>query len=233
MTAASRSATAAVTFGAAEERRPAAIAGGPGRTRPSGRWCGRCSGSTPSASSPHVKRPWPPRISPSQPGFASTARFSISASSNPGPLPGHPDDLAAVLLVELLQLRCAVGARRQRDRPVRMQVIDVIERQERVQRRVDRGRDAVLAERAQRVERRPSRPRAPRRGSARSDVRACPDRGSAKPEVPIERRSPPLPFTAITRCGSPVSGSGRSNFELVLPPPKLVMRRSAPSRFER
>src|SRR5262245_16287498 len=37
----------------------------------------------------------------------------------------------------------------------------------------------------------------------------------------------------MTRVGSPVSGSGSSNFELVLPPPKLVMRRSSPSRFER
>ena len=69
-----------------------------------------------------------------------------------GPLPGHPDDLAAVLLVELLEPGLAVGARRQRDRPVGMQVIDVVERQERVERRVDRGRDAVLAEREQRVE---------------------------------------------------------------------------------
>src|SRR5262249_59434509 len=43
----------------------------------------------------------------------------------------------------------------------------------------------------------------------------------------------PLPFTAITRTGSPVSGSGSSNFELVLPPPKLVIRRSAPRRFDR
>jgi hypothetical protein len=50
---------------------------------------------------------------------------------------------------------------------------------------------------------------------------------------PIERRSPPLPLTAITRDGFPVSGSGSSNFELVLPPPKLVIRRSSPSRFER
>src|SRR5918999_6179532 len=55
----------------------------------------------------------------------------------------------------------------------------------------------------------------------------------AKPLVPIDRRSPPLPFTASTRSGVPVSGSGSSNLELVLPPPKLVIRRSAPRRFER
>src|SRR5215467_14566025 len=55
----------------------------------------------------------------------------------------------------------------------------------------------------------------------------------ANPVAAIDRRSPPLPFTAMTRRGSPVRGSGRSNFELVLPPPKFVMRRSAPRRFER
>src|SRR6267143_5781153 len=56
---------------------------------------------------------------------------------------------------------------------------------------------------------------------------------SAKPDSAIDRRSPPLPLTARTRMGLPVSGSGSSNFELVLPPPKFVIRRSAPSRFER
>src|SRR5260221_12241814 len=55
----------------------------------------------------------------------------------------------------------------------------------------------------------------------------------ANPLAAIDRRSPPLPFTASTRTGSPVSGSGSVNFELVLPPPKLVMRRSAPRRFDR
>src|SRR2546426_12768047 len=56
---------------------------------------------------------------------------------------------------------------------------------------------------------------------------------SAKPDSVIDRKSPPLPFTARTRTGLPVSGSGSVNFELVFPPPKFVMRRSAPSRFER
>ncbi len=69
-----------------------------------------------------------------------------------GPLPRHPDDLAAVFLVELFEPGLAVGARRQGDGPVWMQMVDVIERQEGVQRRVDRGGDAVLAEREQRVE---------------------------------------------------------------------------------
>jgi hypothetical protein len=49
---------------------------------------------------------------------------------------------------------CApVGARRDRDRPVGVQVVDVRKRQERVQRRVDRRRHRVLAERAQRIQR--------------------------------------------------------------------------------
>src|SRR6187455_741287 len=49
----------------------------------------------------------------------------------------------------------------------------------------------------------------------------------------MDRRSPPLPLTASTRAGLPDTGSRRVNFELVLPPPKFVMRRSAPSRLER
>src|ERR1700687_71974 len=49
----------------------------------------------------------------------------------------------------------------------------------------------------------------------------------------MDPRSPPLPFTARTRTGSSENGSGSSIFELVLPPPKLVMRKSAPSRFDR
>ena len=69
------------------------------------------------------------------------------------PLPRQPDDVPAVSRVELRQLPFAVGARGQGDAPVGMQVIDMVERQEGVQRRVDRRGDPVLAERAQRVER--------------------------------------------------------------------------------
>src|SRR5438045_2744881 len=46
-------------------------------------------------------------------------------------------------------------------------------------------------------------------------------------------RSPPLPLTQSTVVGSPVSGSGWLILELVLPPAKLVRRRSRPSKFER
>ena len=69
------------------------------------------------------------------------------------PLPWQPDHAPAKSRVELRQLAFAVGARGQGDAPVGMQVIDMVERQEGVQRRVDRGGHPVLAERAQRVER--------------------------------------------------------------------------------
>src|SRR6267142_578077 len=49
----------------------------------------------------------------------------------------------------------------------------------------------------------------------------------------MDPKSPPLPFTASTLTDLPVNGSGNSIFELVLPPPKFVMRRSAPSKLER
>src|SRR5215470_6443416 len=55
----------------------------------------------------------------------------------------------------------------------------------------------------------------------------------AKPDSVIDPMSPPLPLTASTRTGLPVNGSFNSNFELVFPPPKFVIRRSAPSRLER
>src|SRR5205085_7757138 len=56
---------------------------------------------------------------------------------------------------------------------------------------------------------------------------------SANPDSVIEPRSPPLPLTASTWTGRPVNGSGSSIFELVFPPPKFVMRRSAPNKLER
>ncbi len=67
------------------------------------------------------------------------------------PLPRHPRDAPAVLLVELVQFLLPVGAGGERDRPVGMQVIDVRKRQECVERRIDRRGDAVLAERAERI----------------------------------------------------------------------------------
>ena len=54
-----------------------------------------------------------------------------------GTLPWQPGNTSLEALVELRQLVLAIGTRRQRDRPVGMQVVDVIERQEGVQRCVD------------------------------------------------------------------------------------------------
>ena len=68
------------------------------------------------------------------------------------PLPRNPHDVPAVSRVELLEFPHAVGARRQSNRPVRVQVIDVRERQKCMERRVDRCRDAVAAKRAQRIQ---------------------------------------------------------------------------------
>ncbi len=67
-------------------------------------------------------------------------------------LPRDPCHAPAEPVVELRELHPAVGAGRQRDRPVGVQVVDVRKRQERVQRRVDRGGDPVLAEGAERVQ---------------------------------------------------------------------------------
>src|SRR5580704_17492964 len=45
--------------------------------------------------------------------------------------------------------------------------------------------------------------------------------------------SPPEPLTQSTAVGLPVNGSGCVSLAEVLPPPKLVTRLSAPSRFVR
>src|SRR5215469_1837273 len=46
-------------------------------------------------------------------------------------------------------------------------------------------------------------------------------------------RSPPLPFTHRTCFVFPSTGSTWASFELVFPPPKFVILRSDPNRFER
>src|SRR5271154_643926 len=46
-------------------------------------------------------------------------------------------------------------------------------------------------------------------------------------------RSPPLPFTHRIFFVLPSNGSTSSSLELVFPPPKFVIRRSDPSRFDR
>lgn len=70
----------------------------------------------------------------------------------PGPLPGQPDQPVAEALVEIGQDLRSVGGGCQRDTPVGMEVIDVRERQEAMQRRVDRGGHGVLTESAERIQ---------------------------------------------------------------------------------
>src|SRR6266700_6008554 len=53
-------------------------------------------------------------------------------------LPGNPRDLATKFFIELIQLSFSVGARRQGDRPVGMQMVHLGEGKEGVQRSVDR-----------------------------------------------------------------------------------------------
>ena len=67
-------------------------------------------------------------------------------------MPGEPGDVAAVLLVELRKLVFAVGAGRNSDGPIGMEMIDVREGKEGVKRSVDGGGHFVLTEGGQRVE---------------------------------------------------------------------------------
>ena len=69
-------------------------------------------------------------------------------------LPRHPHQPVAKLAVELVHLGLAVGARRQRNPPIGMQMIHVRERQKSVQRRVDRCGHRIVPEGAQRIHRR-------------------------------------------------------------------------------
>ena len=78
-------------------------------------------------------------------------RFDERRQLETGPLPRHPDDAPAESAIELLELLPAVGRCGERDGPVGMQVIDVRRGKKRMQRRVDRGGDAVVAERSGRI----------------------------------------------------------------------------------
>ena len=73
-------------------------------------------------------------------------RFDEQRELEAGPLPRHPDDAPAEPAIEFLELLFAVCRCGQRDGPVGMQMIDVRRGEKRVQRRIDRRGDAVLAE---------------------------------------------------------------------------------------
>ena len=84
-------------------------------------------------------------------GVVPDRRLDEQRELEPGPLPRHPDDAPAEPAIELFELLPAIGGCGERDGPVGMQVIDVRRGKERVQRRVDRGGDAVVAERSGRI----------------------------------------------------------------------------------
>ena len=67
------------------------------------------------------------------------------------PPPGEPDERPVEPAVELGEPLPAVGAGGQRDRPIRVEVIDVVERKERVQRRIDGRLHPVVADAEARV----------------------------------------------------------------------------------
>src|SRR5438128_540056 len=69
-----------------------------------------------------------------------------------GPLPGEPDDVVVVALVEFSELRLSIRAGGKGDGPIGVQVIDVSEGQKRVQRRVDGCRRLAVGERARGIE---------------------------------------------------------------------------------
>ena len=62
-------------------------------------------------------------------------------------LPGEPLDVAPELAVELFELCFSIRTRGNGDGPIGMQVINMVERKERVQRGIDRRRDFVRSER--------------------------------------------------------------------------------------
>src|SRR5690242_10830614 len=62
-------------------------------------------------------------------------------------LPGKPLNVASELAVELLEFGFPVRTRRNGDGPIGMQVINMVEREERVQRGIDGSRDFVRSER--------------------------------------------------------------------------------------
>ena len=148
----------------------------------------------------------------------------------PGAPPGEPPHVVAEALGHE---PLTVGGGRQRDHRVGMEVVDVVDVDERVQRRVDRRHRATVAEPARGVARRRCRPRARPQSCSRSSARTRSRSSRARPASVSVPRSPPEPFTASTRVGAPVTGSASVTLADVFPPAKFVTRLSAPSRWER
>ena len=77
-------------------------------------------------------------------GFHGTLQHRSEFES--GPLPRQPDHVVVETPVELVEFRLSIRARGDSDGPVRVQVIDMFERQESMKRRVDRCRCAARSE---------------------------------------------------------------------------------------
>src|SRR5581483_10690912 len=118
-----------------------------------------------------------------------------------------------------------------------MQMIDVLVRYQRVQRRIDRAsagiqiEDAVAVHRVHHVFDRRLRP-AIRIVQIQRLHRAHLVEIQRRKAIAL-RKSPPEPFSQRTSTGSCVSGSVSVNFDEVLPPPVFVKVKSSPSLFER
>ena len=149
-----------------------------------------------------------------------------------GTLPWNPYKRVVELAIEFVHLGLAVRRCGQRDAPVGMQMVDVRKGKKSVQRRINRCGHRIIAEGARGIHRHHivfgfNALIAALEGEQFFLI----ERGkSARFILP---RSPPEPLTQITSTFSPVSGSVSMILELVLPPAKLVMRRSDPSRFDR
>ncbi len=61
-------------------------------------------------------------------GIAPDRLLQLQSKLESRTLPGNPDDLAIKFAIEFLELLLSIGTRCDRDCPVRMQVIDMIER---------------------------------------------------------------------------------------------------------
>ena len=99
---------------------------------------------------PQQIMPWPPSTAPTASGCVSREVAEREPELETGALPGEPPHLVAEALGDE---PLAVGGRRERDHRVGMEVVDVVDVDERVQRRVDRRHRATVAEPARGVRR--------------------------------------------------------------------------------
>ena len=164
--------------------------------------------------SPQAVIPWPPRMQPTDCGFASLILAMSNPSWNPGRRHGtHATLSPKISLVQLLP----IGSRRDRDPRVRVQVIDVRRVHQPVHRRVDARRRPTLAMQAV-VERRhhlvlPLHPGV--------DVHQRLQPIQPQRRQPLRRQRPeisPGPLTHSSSTSSPVTGSVSAPFADVFPP---------------